>query len=250
AAYETQGEAEAGGEKTGANELLQADTGNAGMRKVIGDIAKGFSVTRGVNIGGIIGAGGFVSIGMSGMKISTNNNIIRGLTPSIKFSTSNISQLGNIPALKGGVRNIIQPASKSILKSATKTATKTAVNTSTTTATGMGIPISQNTFRPFFAPTTKKAPLQPTQLFPLKPFLRRRREGELNAGFAPFPDLMDVNEVANTGQKPVALNPNNPKTMQIYRKYMRETGGMRYPTANQILQKKGKVKKNRKTSLF
>ncbi len=63
--------------------------------------------------------------------------------------------------------------------------------------------------------------------------------------YAPFPDLLDVNEVANTGKKPIALNPSNPKTYKIYRKEMMQSGGLRYRTYNQLfgsLRKKGKKK--------
>ena len=52
--------------------------------------------------------------------------------------------------------------------------------------------------------------------------------------YAPFPDLLDVNEVANRGQKPIALNPSNPKTYKIYRKEMMQSGGLRYRTYNQL----------------
>ena len=187
---------------------------------------------------------------MSSVETTSSATLLLPIITGI-LSESSMQQLNskqkNISSIKPvditSLKNseIFKAATKGITKTTTKTTTKTATKTST-----IIIPPPNPPFRFFMPPSTKKAPLQPTTLFPLKPFLRRRMEGELAARFAPFPDLLDVNEVANTGQKPVALNPNNPKTMQIYRRYMRKTGGLRYPTANQIYKKKGKLKASRK----
>ncbi len=85
----------------------------------------------------------------------------------------------------------------------------------------------------------------PQLLYPFKENPRNRRKRQLQMLYAPFPDLLDVNEVANTGKKPIALNPSNPKTYKIYRKEMMQSGGLRYRTYNQLfgsLRKKGKKK--------
>ena len=102
--------------------------------------------------------------------------------------------------------------------------------------------------RSYSNPSTRYVPIrhkeEPAQLlFPFKENPSNRRKRQLQMLYAPFPDLLDVNEVANTGKKPIALNPSNPKTYKIYRKEMMQSGGLRYRTYNQLfgsLRKKGK----------
>lgn len=128
----------------------------------------------------------------------------------------------------------------------TKTLTRTA--TETTSKLAFHPVLSGNLdFNPFPGINIKRRhnEIPPSQLFPAKEKLSKARKRQLKMLYAPFPDLLDVNEVANTGKKPIALNPNNPKTYKIYQKEMMQSGGLRYRTYNQLfgsLRKKGKKK--------
>ena len=95
-------------------------------------------------------------------------------------------------------------------------------------------------------------------LFPAPHGSLKARKARLKALYAPFPDLLDVNEVALTGQKPIALNPANPKTYKIYLREMQRSGGLRYRTYNQLygsmkgrgMRKKRATKKSKSSFIF
>jgi hypothetical protein len=175
---------------------------------------------------------------LSSLRTSTKTKLASGL------KTKETSKLLIRPAFKAP--SLTKPINRSLFKNITKTMTRTSTATGTRTAF---YPVSGTSpdFNPFPGINIKRRhnEIPPSQLFPAKERLSRAKKRQLKMLYAPFPDLLDVNEVANTGKKPIALNPNNPKTYKIYRKEMMQSGGLRYRTYNQLfgsLRKKGKKK--------
>ena len=220
-------------------------TGLMPSEDIISDIAKSIVLGRDTALAekmflgeGLLTLGLGATNSLSSLRTSTKTKLASGL------KTKETSKLLIRPAFKAP--SLTKPINRSLFKNITKTMTRTSTATGTRTAF---YPVSGTSpdFNPFPGINIKRRhnEIPPSQLFPAKERLSKAKKRQLKMLYAPFPDLLDVNEVANTGKKPIALNPNNPKTYKIYRKEMMQSGGLRYRTYNQLfgsLRKKGKKK--------
>ena len=189
---------------------------------------------------------------------------------ALMFMQSNPANLNakteaNVNTLKNNTTNIlpslILPKSTQKIIGKERIGLKTSLQTGLSTGKVQGVPhipnINNPTFPPPYPPT--KHHEEPAQLlFPVPERSLKARKARLKALYAPFPDLLDVNEVALTGQKPIALNPANPKTYKIYLREMQRSGGLRYRTYNQLygsmkgrgMRKKRATKKSKSSFIF